>query len=397
MAKQYDLIIVGAGMVGSLAAVLLAKSSMRIALVDKHDGNYQLAQPPAYDTRVSAISSQSKDLFDEAGVWQQIDPNRYTGYQRMAVWDGLGQGFIDFDAVTTERSVLGYMIENTVLCDQLMTQIKRLSNVDLYLGESLAEHQVSSDGAKITLASGTILEAQVVIGADGALSKLRTDNQFDTLEWDYQHHAIVATIQIAQSHQNTAWQSFGEEGVLAFLPLPSTAGGHFVSIGWSVSPEDAEQLMALDDEAFCQRVHYAINREFDIVGMTRPRQMIPLRQRHAKQYVKPGIALIGDAAHTIHPLAGQGANLGFSDVKALAKVLSKAFRRGESLADEKVLRRYQRACMLDNISMSMGMELFKRAFSSQHPLFVQGRNMAMSCVHRQPALKARLMSRAGGK
>ena len=397
MAKQYDLIIVGAGMIGSLAAVLLAKSSMRIALVDKHDGNYVLSQPPAYDTRVSAISSQSKDLFDDAGVWQQIDPKRYVGYKRMAVWDGLGQGFIDFDAATTERSVLGYMIENTVLCEQLLREIKRLTNVDLYFGEGLEEQQISSQGAKVTLASGQVLEAQVVIGADGALSKLRTDNQFDTLEWDYQHHAIVATIQVSESHQDTAWQSFGEEGVLAFLPLPSTTEGHFVSIGWSVSPQDAELLMALDDEAFCRRVHYAINREFDVVRLTRPRQMIPLRQRHAKHYVKPGIALIGDAAHTIHPLAGQGANLGFADVKALTEVLSKAYRRGESLADEKVLRRYQRACMLDNISMSMGMELFKRAFSSQHPLFVQGRNIAMSCVHRQSALKARLVARAGGK
>ncbi|WP_111637803.1 UbiH/UbiF/VisC/COQ6 family ubiquinone biosynthesis hydroxylase [Marinomonas shanghaiensis] len=396
MAKSYDLIIVGAGMVGALSAVLLAKSSLRIALVDKHNGEYRLSTPPEYDARVSAISSQSKSLLEKANVWQGISRDRIASYDNMVVWDGLGEGFIDFNAQATAMPELGHLVENAVLNQQLMAQVRRSANVDLYLGDTLESHELSESGVRVELTSGQVLEAQAIIAADGALSKLRTENAFETVEWDYGHHAIVATIEIAQSHQNTAWQSFGEEGILAFLPLPSVAQKHYVSIVWSVPPKEAELLMALDEQTFCRRLHYAMNKHFDVVGMTQDRQAIPLRQRHAKQYVKAGLALIGDAAHTIHPLAGQGANLGFGDVKALVEVLEKAHRRGESLGASKVLRRYQRARMLDNIAMAAGMEAFKRLFSTQQPLLVQLRNIGMKQFHRNTSLKRKLVARAAG-
>ncbi|WP_417528513.1 UbiH/UbiF/VisC/COQ6 family ubiquinone biosynthesis hydroxylase [Marinomonas shanghaiensis] len=396
MAKSYDLIIVGAGMVGALSAVLLAKSSLRIALVDKHNGEYRLSTPPEYDARVSAISSQSKSLLEKANVWQGISRDRIASYDNMVVWDGLGEGFIDFNAQATAMPELGHLVENAVLNQQLMAQVRRSANVDLYLGDTLESHELSESGVRVELTSGQVLEAQVIIAADGALSKLRTENAFETVEWDYGHHAIVATIEIAQSHQNTAWQSFGEEGILAFLPLPSVAQKHYVSIVWSVPPKEAELLMALDEQTFCRRLHYAMNKHFDVVGMTQDRQAIPLRQRHAKHYVKAGLALIGDAAHTIHPLAGQGANLGFGDVKALVEVLEKAHRRGESLGASKVLRRYQRARMLDNIAMAAGMEAFKRLFSTQQPLLVQLRNIGMTQFHRNTSLKRKLVARAAG-
>lgn len=396
MAKSYDLIIVGAGMVGALSAILLAKSSLRIALIDQHDGEYSLSVPPAYDARVSAISSQSKALLESAGVWQGISRDRIASYDNMVVWDGLGEGFIDFNAQVTAMPELGHLVENAVLNQQLMKQVRALKSIDLYLGDTLESHELSESGVRAELSSGQVLEAQAIIAADGAVSKLRTENAFDTLEWDYGHHAIVTTIEIAQSHENTAWQSFGEEGILAFLPLPSVAQKHYVSIVWSVPPNEAKSLMALDEHAFCRRLHYAMNRRFDVLGLTQTRQAIPLRQRHAKQYVKAGLALIGDAAHTIHPLAGQGANLGFSDVKALVEVLIKSHQRGECLGASKVLRRYQRARMLDNIAMAAGMEAFKRLFSTQQPLVVQLRNLGMKQFHRNTALKKKLIARAAG-
>ncbi|MGO3345360.1 MAG: UbiH/UbiF/VisC/COQ6 family ubiquinone biosynthesis hydroxylase [Marinomonas sp.] len=396
MAKQYDLIIVGAGMVGSLAALLLADSSLRVALVDKHNGDYRLSVPPSYDARVSAISCQSKALLESAGAWQKIDKDRLCAYNNMVVWDGLGEGYIDFNAHKTNLPELGHLLENAVLCDSLMGEVKLSSNIDLYLSDELEDHQLSESGVSVSLLSGLQLEAQAIIAADGALSKLRTSNAFDTIEWDYEHHAIVATIEIESSHENTAWQSFGEEGVLAFLPLPSIADRHFVSIVWSVSPQDAESLMVLDDEAFCERLGYAISQRFNVLKVTTSRQSIPLRQRHAKHYVKAGIALIGDAAHTIHPLAGQGANLGFGDVKALVEVLAKAHRRGECLGSSKVLRRYQRARMLDNIAMAAGMESFKRLFTTQQPLIVQLRNKGMMQFQKNTQLKEKLIARAAG-
>ncbi|WP_133013164.1 UbiH/UbiF/VisC/COQ6 family ubiquinone biosynthesis hydroxylase [Marinomonas flavescens] len=396
MAKQYDLIIVGAGMVGSLAALLLADSSLRIALVDKHSGDYVLSTPPSYDARVSAISCQSKALLESAGAWQKIPKERLAVYNNMVVWDGLGEGYIDFNARKTNLPELGHLVENAVLCDSLMAEMRLSSNIDLYLADELETHELSESGVKATLLSGQQLEAQAIIAADGALSKLRTHNAFDTIEWDYGHHAIVSTIEVDKEHENTAWQSFGEEGILAFLPLPSVDDRHFVSIVWSVPPKDAEQLMMLDDQAFCERLGYAISHRFTVLDITTKRQSIPLRQRHAKQYVKSGIALIGDAAHTIHPLAGQGANLGFGDVKALVDVLAKAHRRGESLGASKVLRRYQRARMLDNIAMAAGMEGFKRLFGSQQPLLVQLRNSGMAHFHQSTQLKEKLVARAAG-
>ena len=314
----------------------------------------------------------------------------------MVVWDGLGEGYIDFNAKTTSMPELGHLVENAVLNQQLMQQVKRIKNIDLYLSDSVNAHELSESGVKAELSSGHLLEAQAIIAADGALSTLRTENAFETVEWDYGHSAIVTTIEIDQSHDNTAWQSFGEEGVLAFLPLPAVEQRHYVSIVWSVPPDEAMSLMVLDEDAFCQRLHYAINRRFQVLGLTQSRQAIPLRQRHAKQYVKAGLALIGDAAHTIHPLAGQGANLGFGDVKALVAVLIKAHRRGEALGASRVLRRYQRARMLDNIAMAAGMEAFKRVFSTQQPLLVQLRNIGMQQFDRNDNLKRKLIARAAG-
>ncbi|WP_137170367.1 UbiH/UbiF/VisC/COQ6 family ubiquinone biosynthesis hydroxylase [Marinomonas sp. FW-1] len=396
MAKSYDLIIVGAGMVGTLSAILLAKSSLRIALVDKHNGEYRLSTPPAYDARVSAISSQSKALLEAANVWQGIARDRIASYDNMVVWDGLGEGHVDFNAGEAVMPELGHLVENAVLNQQLMEQARHAKNIDLYLGDTLDSHELSESGVRVELASGHALDAQVIIAADGALSKLRMENAFDTIEWDYGHHAIVTTIEIAQPHENTAWQSFGEEGILAFLPLPSVEQKHFVSIVWSVPPQEAESLMTLDEETFCRRLHYAMNKRFDVLGITQTRQSIPLRQRHAKQYVKAGLALIGDAAHTIHPLAGQGANLGFGDVKALVEVLEKAHRRGEHLGASKVLRRYQRARMLDNIAMAAGMESFKRLFSTQQPFIVQLRNIGMKRFNQNASLKMKLVAKAAG-
>lgn len=396
MAREYDVIILGAGMVGALTAVLTAQKGLTVALIDKHSGQFDLSVPPAYDARVSAISLSSQQLLEAVGAWQKIDKSRLAPYHKMVVWDGLGDGYVDFDAHQFQRGDLGQLVENAVLCDALMQCVQDTRGIDLYLGQSVEEQGYTPQGVAVTLTSDRQLEASVLIAADGANSQVRLNNGFDTVEWDYGHHAIVTTVEIDQPHQNTAWQAFGEEGILAFLPLPSVADRHFVSIVWSVTPEDAQSLMALDEAKFCQRLHYATNRRFNALSLTVPRQAIPLRQRHAKHYVQENIALVGDAAHTIHPLAGQGANLGFSDVSALVPILVKAHQRGEALGSLKILRRYQRARMLDNIAMSASMEAFKRTFSTQQPMVVQLRNMGMNLCHRSVSVKRQLVAHAAG-
>jgi 2-octaprenylphenol hydroxylase len=306
MAREYDVIIVGAGMVGALTAVLTAQKGLTVALIDKHSGRYPLSTPPAYDARVSAISALSQTLLEQAGAWQRIAKERLAPYQRMAVWDGLGDGYVDFDVRYQQAASLGQLVENAALCDALMKSVHDTRGIDLYFDDAVASHQEQESGVEVVLASDRSLRGAVLIAADGANSNLRQQNNVDTVEWDYGHHAIVTTVEIDAAHEDTAWQAFGEEGILAFLPMPSVADKHYVSIVWSVSPADAEQLMALEEDAFCRRLTYAINRRFTALSLTVPRMAIPLRQRHAKHYVQPGFVLIGDAAHTIHPLVREG-------------------------------------------------------------------------------------------
>ena len=396
MAREYDVIVVGAGMVGALTAVLTAQKGLTVALIDRHSGQFELSQAPAYDARVSAISRLSQTLLEEAGAWQRISADRLAPYHKMVVWDGLGDGHVDFDAHQFQRGDLGQLVENAVLCDALIKCVNDTRGIDLYLDQSVAEQRYTAKGVEVILTSDRQIEAAVLIAADGANSQIRLNNGFETVEWDYGHHAIVTTVEIDQSHENTAWQAFGEEGILAFLPLPSVDDRHFVSIVWSVAPADAEALMALDETQFCQRLHYAMNRRFKALSITVPRQAIPLRQRHAKQYVQENIVLVGDAAHTIHPLAGQGANLGFADVSALVPILVKAHQRGEALGSLKILRRFQRARMLDNIAMSASMEAFKRTFTTQQPLVVQLRNVGMKLCQSSASIKRQLVAHAAG-
>jgi 2-octaprenylphenol hydroxylase len=331
------------------------------------------------------------------GAWQHIPQERLAPYHNMRVWDGLGKGQIDFSCDDVHLDELGHLVENQVLNQVLLTQLENhKKQLDCYFSCSVMQYQKEASGVTVVLDNGTELSADLLIAADGARSVIRQQADIETKEWDYQHNAIVATIELDRSHESTAWQSFGEEGVLAFLPMPSYEGRHFVSIVWSVSPQDAESLSQLAEDAFCQRLNYAISGQFKVLGVVTKPLSIPLRQRHAMQYVQAGLALVGDAAHTIHPLAGQGANLGFADAGTLVEVLVKAKKRGESLSNERVLRRYQRARMADNMRMSASMEFFKRLYVTQNPVAVLARNTGMSWINGQRLIKNHIISLALG-
>ncbi|EAQ63090.1 2-octaprenyl-3-methyl-6-methoxy-1,4-benzoquinol hydroxylase [Marinomonas sp. MED121] len=397
MKKSYDVILVGAGMVGALTANLLAQQGFHVALVDKGNGQCDLSTLPFYDARVSAVSRHSKALMDRAGAWQRIPSERLTPYHNMQVWDGLGRGEIGFSCDDVHLDELGHLVENQVLNQALLAQLETYpKQVDSFFACSVSHYQKQEHGMQVTLDNGQTLHADLLIAADGANSFIRAQAQIETKEWDYQHNAIVATIELSRSHENTAWQSFGEEGILAILPMPSFEGRHFASIVWSVPPEDAKDLLELDNDLFCKRLNYAISNEFEVLDVLTKRLSIPLRQRHALHYVQTGLALVGDAAHTIHPLAGQGANLGFADAGALVDVLIKAKERGESLSNERVLRRYQRNRMSDNIRMSASMEFFKRLYETQNPIAVFARNTGMSWMNKQRLVKNHIITLALG-
>ncbi|MBO1538141.1 2-octaprenyl-3-methyl-6-methoxy-1,4-benzoquinol hydroxylase [Pseudomonas sp. OA65] len=391
-----DLLIVGAGMVGSALALALQGSGLQVLLLD---GSPMSVKPfdsqAAFEPRVSALSTASQRILDRLGVWDGITTRRASPYTDMHVWDGSGTGQIHFSAASLHAETLGHIVENRVVQDALLD---RLHDCDLGLlaNARLEQMRRSGDDWLLTLADGRTLRAPLVIAADGANSAVRRLTGVATREWDYLHHAIVTSVRSARPHRKTAWQRFTDNGPLAFLPLERDGQHDWCSIVWSTTPEEAQRLMVLDDTAFCSELERAFEGQLGPVLSADPRLCVPLRQRHAKRYVAEGLALIGDAAHTIHPLAGQGVNLGFLDAAVLAEVLLQAAARGERLADVKVLSRYERRRMPHNLALMAAMEGFERLFQAD-PLPVRWmRNTGLKLVDRLPEAKALFVREALG-
>lgn len=395
METRADVLIVGAGMVGSALALALQGSGLDVVVVDGGPLSVKPFDPQSsFEPRVSALSAASQRILQRLDVWEGIAARRASPYGQMHVWDGSGTGEIHFSASSVHAEVLGHIVENRVVQDALL---ERLHDSDIgLLGNARLEHmRHSGDDWLLTLADGRQLRAPLVIAADGANSAVRRLTGTPTREWDYLHHAIVTSVRTADSHRRTAWQRFTDDGPLAFLPL-EREGEHWCSIVWSVTPLEAERLMTLDDEAFCRELERAFEDRLGTVLAADPRVCVPLRQRHAKRYVAPGLALIGDAAHTIHPLAGQGVNLGFLDAAVLAEVLLHAAERGERLADVRVLGRYERRRMPHNLALMAAMEGFERLFQA-NPLPLRWlRNTGLKMVNQMPEAKAMFVREALG-
>ncbi|MCE5982852.1 2-octaprenyl-3-methyl-6-methoxy-1,4-benzoquinol hydroxylase [Pseudomonas wadenswilerensis] len=391
-----DLLIVGAGMVGSALALALQHSGLEILLLDGSPLSIKpFDQQSAFEPRVSALSAASQRILERLGAWQGISERRLSPYSDMRVWDGSGTGQIHFSAASVHAEVLGHIVENRVVQDGLLERLHD-SEIGLLANARLEQMRRSGDDWLLTLADGRTLRAPLVIAADGANSAVRRLTGCETREWDYLHHAIVTSVRCAQPHQATAWQRFTDEGPLAFLPLLRDGQQDWCSIVWSTTPEQAEHLMALSDEGFCAELERAFEGRLGSVLQADPRVCVPLRQRHAKRYVAEGLALIGDAAHTIHPLAGQGVNLGFLDAAVLAEELQHAYERGERLADIRVLSRFERRRMPHNLALMAAMEGFERLFQAD-PLPLRWlRNSGLKWVEQLPEAKALFVRQALG-
>ncbi len=396
MELRADLLIVGAGMVGSALALALQGSGLQVLLLDGSPMSVKPYDPQAaFEPRVSALSAASQRILERLGVWEGITARRASPYTDMHVWDGSGTGQIHFSAASLHADVLGHIVENRVVQDALLD---RLHDCDLGLlaNARLEQMRRSGDDWLLTLADGRTLRAPLVIAADGANSAVRRLTGVATREWDYMHHAIVTSVRSARPHRMTAWQRFTDDGPLAFLPLERDGRHDWCSIVWSTTPGEAQRLMALDEAGFCGELERAFEGQLGHVISADPRLCVPLRQRHAKRYVSEGLALIGDAAHTIHPLAGQGVNLGFLDAAVLAEVVLQAAGRGERLADVKVLSRYERRRMPHNLALMAAMEGFERLFQAD-PLPVRWlRNTGLKLVDRLPEAKALFVREALG-
>ncbi|MGB2287602.1 MAG: UbiH/UbiF/VisC/COQ6 family ubiquinone biosynthesis hydroxylase, partial [Porticoccaceae bacterium] len=341
-------------------------------------------------------TEKSRLLLERCGLWQAVVDKRTSPYLAMDVWDAEGTGRIEFDCDNIHQPNLGHIVENAVLVDCLLTEVERLPNVDFYCPVKIASYLADDDHATVELVDGNRLETRLLVAADGANSKIRQHFQFSTKEWDYGHQAIVTTITTERPHQQIARQRFMPTGPLALLPLNNQGDLHQCSIVWSQETQEANHLMALDDQQFCLRLAAASEYCLGQVTDVEQRFVIALRQRHAIDYAIHRVALLGDAAHSIHPLAGQGANLGFADVEVLVDEVSRALTRGVDIGDISVLRRYQRRRKPDNLATMAAMEGFKRLFAAdQLPLRLL-RNLGMSTLNQQAAIKNALIKRAMG-
>ncbi len=391
-----DLVIVGAGMVGSALALALRESGLNVLLLD--GGPLRVAPFSAdapFEPRVSALSAASQRILERLGAWPGVLARRASPYARMQVWDGSGTGQIQFSAASVHAEVLGHIVENRVVQDALLDCLLD-SEIGL-LGEARLERlRRSGDEWLLELDDGRQIRTPLLVAADGANSSVRRLLGCQTREWDYLHHAIVTSVRCAEPHQLTAWQRFTDDGPLAFLPLDRQGDRHWCSIVWSCTPAQAAELMALPDAEFCIALGAAFEQRLGEVLQVDPRLCIPLRQRHAKRYIEPGLALIGDAAHVIHPLAGQGVNLGFLDAAVLAEELLAAQARGENLADVRVLGRFERRRMPHNLAMMAAMEGFERLFQSDALPLRWLRNSGLKVVDGLDAAKAALVRRALG-
>ena len=400
---EYDVVVAGAGMVGAAFAALLATTEsgkkLRIAVLEARP--FEMPDlSDSFDPRVVALTAVSQKLLKDVGAWDQIEAQRVCPYQRMEVWEADGTGHIEFDCAEVRQSSLGYIVENALVVEALLAKLDELKNVTLLCPALVVDVERQAgrrEGVLISLEDGRVISTRLLAAADGAHSKVRELCGLSLRQWEYGHHAIVTTVTTEKNHNFTARQRFMPEGPLAFLPLRSESGDcHQCSIVWSQQAEVAESLIALDDEGFCQALARAGEHCLgDIVAVDK-RYKIPLTQRHAVDYVVPGVALMGDAAHTIHPLAGQGVNLGFQDVIVLVEEVDRAVKRGLSPGDMWGLGRYQRRRKPHNLGTMAVMEGFKRLFEDQ-PLPIRLlRNDGMSAVNRLGPIKNLVIRQAMG-
>ncbi len=400
--SQFDVAIVGAGMVGASLACGLIDAGFKVALIESGELNTSQDWPSQQvDARVCALSLASENLLKNLQVWPVIENMaRLQAYGAMHVWDACGTGKLHFTAAEQHLPYLGYIAENRTITSALHQTLAH-KNYQLFEHAQVVDMSPEEVSPRtLTLGSGAQITATIVVGADGANSKVRQLAGLPTREWDYPHHALITRVQVSRAHQSTAWQRFTEDGILAFLPLLSaTEKGvdhHYCSIVWSQPKAQAQAMQELPESEFCLALTGAFEGRLGDVIASDERHVIPLRQRHAKRYVQNGLVLVGDAAHTIHPLAGQGVNLGLLDVSALVDTLQQARKHGDDIASILVLEKYQSQRRNDNLRMMALMESFSRLFGNQHPMLSLLRNTGMNWVQNLTPIKQHLAQQAMG-
>ena len=387
MKNTFDIIVLGAGMVGASAALMFAKKGYSVAIVER-----QSTAPECYqlndemDLRQSAISPSSQRLLNDLGVWSTVQKKRYCDYQKMTVWHEFGGAEMNFACEQIGASHLGSIVENRLLQGVLLQQLTGLSNADLINGQAITEIHQHENKVEVVTSKGIKLEAGLLIAADGRDSTASRLLNLSSTGGSYHQTAIVANVTTEMPHQHTAWQRFLSTGPVAFLPL---ANGQ-CSIVWSADSERAAALMALDEKQFLWQLTEAFESRLGKVVDTSKRAAFPLNWHSADRWLEGRVLLIGDAAHGVHPLAGQGVNLGFGDV-ALLEAL---YTQNQSVYCKKSLRKFERQRKAETVTATHLFSALKTIYAQQNPFFCLVRDLGMSVVENSQFLKRAVVQNA---
>lgn len=420
MNQAFDIIILGGGMVGLSMAAALADTPLKIGLLEKQDftelkkllaRNNSITDDKSadnkkaanrddhsalsgkYDLRVSAISPGNEKFLTQLGCWQHIPKDRIADYELMRVWDADSNGSICFDASKMALAKLGTIVENDQLRAAIYQQIKSQNNLQIVASQSIESIKQANQSIQIHTSQQQTFAAKLLIAADGAFSPSRQLLNIPTESFSYQQTAFVATLKTQLHHQNTAWQRFTANGPVAFLPLPEK---NLCSIVWSIDQIEADKLHLLPAKEFSQRLNQAFDYRLGEIELLGEPLSFPLIKQHANHYLAKRSVLIGDAAHTIHPLAGQGVNIGFQDVANLSELIIKLHKNNRDFSLLENLRPYERARRSQNYLMQNSMSGFKSLFGSKQQSIRLLRGFALSAVDRLDLVKQLVMRHAMG-
>ncbi len=385
--KPYDVIVVGGGLVGAALALALGEAGLQLAVVER----VPPSSPPddrSWDARIYAITPGNAGFLNRLGVWNTLDHSRIAPIHAMSIWGDDGKSCLDFDAYAAGVPELGLIAESRLIQDGLWRALKSHANVELVCPAQCMALELLPETARLRLEDGTVLQSSLVVGADGGNSWIRQQAGIAVNTMPYDQLGVVANFETEMPHGGIARQWFLPDGILAWLPLP----GHRISIVWSAFSARAQSLMALDEAAFCQTVaaigHHALGK----LQLITPPAAFPLKLQRNEAMVAPRLALVGDAAHLVHPLAGQGVNLGFRDAQQLAATLSG--RNAREPGDLLLLRRHERARKADILSMQAVTTGLQKLFNRENAGLARLRNNGLALTNHLPSLKRQLMAHA---
>ena len=389
MEKNYDVCVVGGGMVGAAVGCCLGNSSLRVAVIERALPE-AFSPDQAHDLRVSALSIASRNIMQMVGAWDGVTSRRYCPFRRMRVWEA--QGDAEFNSKDIKRDELGYIVENRITQLAFLERLSAFKNIDLICPSEIKKISYIANQPEIEMDNGSVLSPRLLVAADGGQSKVRQAVGLGVTSWDYQQHAMVIYIETEYGQQDITWQHFVPSGPQAFLPL----SGNFGSVVWYNSPDEVNRLKALSHGALLAELTQTFPDCLGEVKRVIATASFPLKRQHAQSYIKPGVVLVGDAAHMINPLAGQGVNIGLLDAAALAQVLVEANDKGQDIASLAVLQRYEKMRRNENLKMMTIMDAFYRVFSNKVLPLKLLRNLGLGIAERVTPVKNKVMRQAMG-